>query len=119
MDNLKTDILVGGSPVDLDLQRLKKEHPHFLLGCPGRVYDVFRRNKYLYRNIADIDVTTSWKFGINSVETDLSRVVLMNNDKTEYPLMKINFPNKISFHLNLIKFHQLLQTRHLLFLRKL
>ena len=51
MDNLKTDMLVGGTPVDLDLQRLKKNHPHFLLGCPGRVFDVFRRNKYLYKNI--------------------------------------------------------------------
>jgi len=43
MQGLKTQILVGGSSIDKDIDSLKN-NPHLIVGCPGRVYDMIRRN---------------------------------------------------------------------------
>jgi translation initiation factor 4A len=37
-------VLVGGSSVDEDTESLKSLSPHVIVGCPGRVYDMIRRN---------------------------------------------------------------------------
>jgi translation initiation factor 4A len=42
--NLKIQTLVGGSSIDEDASKLKKNIPHVITGCPGRVYDMMRRN---------------------------------------------------------------------------
>jgi translation initiation factor 4A len=44
MEGLKTHLLVGGNPIDKDIAALK-ENPHIIVGCPGRVHDMIRRNK--------------------------------------------------------------------------
>lgn len=44
MTNLKIQILVGGNSIDEDTHKLKTEIPHIIAGCPGRVYDMMRRN---------------------------------------------------------------------------
>ena len=51
MNNINVDLLVGGTPVKDDIERIKNNTPQYLVGSPGRVYDVFRRNKFVYRNI--------------------------------------------------------------------
>ena len=44
IDGLKTHLLVGGNSIDNDITTLKT-HPHIVVGCPGRVHDMIRRNK--------------------------------------------------------------------------
>jgi translation initiation factor 4A len=44
LPNLKVQTLFGGSSVDENIEQLKN-HPAVLCGCPGRVYDLIRRNK--------------------------------------------------------------------------
>lgn len=44
MDGLKVHILVGGNSIDEDTHKLKSDIPHIIAGCPGRVYDMMRRN---------------------------------------------------------------------------
>jgi translation initiation factor 4A len=43
--------LVGGSSIDDDVSHLKNEIPHLIVGCPGRVYDMMRRNAIVSRNV--------------------------------------------------------------------
>ena len=43
-DSLKTHLLIGGTSIDNDLQMLKSP-PHIVVGCPGRVHDMLRRNR--------------------------------------------------------------------------
>jgi translation initiation factor 4A len=40
MPGLKTKTLVGGVPVSQDKNDLKRNCPHIIIGCPGRVYDM-------------------------------------------------------------------------------
>jgi translation initiation factor 4A len=44
LKNIKIALLVGGTPVDDDIRKLK-EKPEIIIGCPGRVHDMIRRNK--------------------------------------------------------------------------
>ena len=43
---VKTQLLVGGTSVDADRQKLDENTPHIIVGTPGRVHDMIRR-KYL------------------------------------------------------------------------
>ena len=44
LNNLKIQTLVGGSSIEEDANKLKNNVPHVIAGCPGRVYDMIRRN---------------------------------------------------------------------------
>jgi superfamily II DNA/RNA helicase len=43
-------LLIGGRPMDNDIKELEK-YPHILIGTPGRVYDLFRRQKINSKSI--------------------------------------------------------------------
>jgi|UniRef100_A0A6C0HQ07 superfamily II DNA/RNA helicase len=51
MKNLRVQVLVGGSSIDEDIGNLKQNVPHVIAGCPGRVYDMMRRNHIVSKNI--------------------------------------------------------------------
>ena len=44
MDGLRIKVLVGGSSVENDIESLCRTPPHVIVGCPGRIYDMIRRN---------------------------------------------------------------------------
>lgn len=50
IENLKTHLLVGGNSIDGDIVALKKS-PHIIVGCPGRIHDMIRRNKLKARDL--------------------------------------------------------------------
>ena len=43
MKGLKTQLLIGGTEIDGDIELLKKDVPHVIIGCPGRTHDMLRR----------------------------------------------------------------------------
>lgn len=51
--NIKTQLLVGGTSVEGDKNKLLKNTPHIVIGTPGRVHDMFRR-RYLQSNTLNI-----------------------------------------------------------------
>ena len=51
MDGLKVQTFYGGSAIEESNDFLKKNVPHVICGCPGRVYDMLRRNKITHRSI--------------------------------------------------------------------
>ena len=42
--NIRFHLLIGGTSTDEDAHQLKTIMPHIIVGCPGRVYDMMRRN---------------------------------------------------------------------------
>lgn len=52
MDNLKLQLLVGGTSIENDVQELKTT-PHIIVGCPGRINDMIRRKKI---HISDVKI---------------------------------------------------------------
>jgi len=43
--DIKTKLLVGGTSTEKDMQALRNKAPHIIVGCPGRIYDMLRRQK--------------------------------------------------------------------------
>ena len=41
---LRLQLLVGGTSIDDDVGKLRGSVPHIVVGCPGRVHDMFRRS---------------------------------------------------------------------------
>jgi translation initiation factor 4A len=44
MNSLRTQLIIGGGSVEDDASAIKRNVPHIIIGCPGRVYDMMRRN---------------------------------------------------------------------------
>jgi translation initiation factor 4A len=44
LKDLRVQVVVGGSSIDDDSAFMKNNVPHVIAGCPGRVYDMIRRN---------------------------------------------------------------------------
>jgi translation initiation factor 4A len=42
---LQTQLLIGGTSTDADIDDLREKPPHIVIGCPGRVHDMLRRKK--------------------------------------------------------------------------
>jgi translation initiation factor 4A len=51
MKGLRVMNLVGGSSIDEDAHLLKTQTPHVITGCPGRIYDMMRRNYIVSKTI--------------------------------------------------------------------
>jgi translation initiation factor 4A len=43
MEGCNVQLLVGGTSTDSDVNKLKNDVPHIIVGCPGRVHDMLRR----------------------------------------------------------------------------
>jgi len=54
MSSLQIQTLVGGSSVDDDLSILRNNPPHVVVGCPGRVFDILKKNHVICKNIKTI-----------------------------------------------------------------
>ena len=46
MKTLTIQLLVGGTSTEQDISCLKNDTPHIVVGCPGRVHDMIRRNQF-------------------------------------------------------------------------
>jgi translation initiation factor 4A len=49
--NIRFHLLIGGTSTDEDAHQLKTIMPHIVVGCPGRVYDMMRRNHIVSKDI--------------------------------------------------------------------
>ena len=74
MSGLRVMTLVGGSPVDDDVSELKSNTPHVVIGTPGRVFDMLRRNALVTTDVkvflldeADEMLSTGFKEQVRSI----------------------------------------------------
>jgi len=51
VDDLRVQILVGGTSTFDDMQKLKEHPPHVVVGCPGRTYDMIKRGHLRTDNV--------------------------------------------------------------------
>jgi translation initiation factor 4A len=50
--SIKYHLLIGGTSTDDDAFELKNNIPQIIVGCPGRVYDMMRRNNIVAKDIS-------------------------------------------------------------------
>jgi translation initiation factor 4A len=82
MKTLKIQLLVGGTSTVQDVSVLKSELPHIIVGCPGRVHDMIRRNhirgsdvKMIVLDEADEMLSAGFKEQVYNIFNSLSSSV--------------------------------------------
>jgi translation initiation factor 4A len=51
MKNINVQILVGGTSIQEDTENIKTKPPHIIVGTPGRIYDMIKRNVISTRDV--------------------------------------------------------------------
>ncbi len=49
--NTRVHLLIGGTSTDVDKEALTSNVPHIVVGCPGRIHDMFRRGFLIGKNL--------------------------------------------------------------------
>lgn len=94
--NLNIKTLYGGTSTNDDISMLKDNVPHIIVGCPGRTYDMLRRNvinskgiKLLILDEADEMLSSGFKDQIYSIFQFL-------NKEVQLCLFSATLPNELS-----------------------
>lgn len=84
LKNLKIKLLIGGNMIDEDINDLNKNDSQVIIGCPGRVHDMIRRNfistkdiKLIIFDEADELLSTGFTDQINNILNKLDKNIQM------------------------------------------
>ena len=95
MIGLQIKTIVGGSSIDEDADEIRKNPPHIIVGCPGRVYDMIRRRhinankfKLVILDEADEMLSSGFKDQVYNVFKYLNKTV-------QIALFSATLPNNI------------------------
>ena len=95
MTGLRIKTIVGGSSIDEDADEIRKNPPHIIVGCPGRVYDMIRRrhinaNKFKLVVLDEADEMLSSGF-----KEQVYNVFKYLNKNVQIALFSATLPNNI------------------------
>ena len=95
MTGFRIKTIVGGSSIDEDADEIRKNPPHIIVGCPGRVYDMIRRrhinaNKFKLVVLDEADEMLSSGF-----KEQVYNVFKYLNKNVQIALFSATLPNNI------------------------
>jgi superfamily II DNA/RNA helicase len=95
MTGIRIKTIVGGTSIDEDAQEMRKNTPHFIVGCPGRVYDMIRR-RYINANKIKIVILDEADEMLSSGFKDqVYNIFKYLNKNVQIALFSATFPSNI------------------------
>ena len=95
MNDIIIKTIVGGSSIDNDIAEMRKNVPHIIVGCPGRIFDMIRRRhitastlKLVILDEADEMLSTGFKDQVYNIFKQL-------NNNVQIALFSATLPNNI------------------------
>ena len=95
MTGIRIKTIIGGSSINEDIENMRSNLPHIIVGCPGRVYDMIRRKhinasrlKLVIIDEADEMLSTGFKEQIYNIFQYL-------NKNVQLALFSATLPNNI------------------------
>jgi superfamily II DNA/RNA helicase len=95
MKNLRVQVLVGGSSIDEDIGNLKQNVPHVIAGCPGRVYDMMRRNHIVSKNIKLVVLDEADEMLSSGFKEQVYNIFQYFNNNIQVALFSATLPDHI------------------------
>ena len=95
MTGLQIQVLVGGSSIDYDIEMLKNNTPHIIVGCPGRVYDIMRRNHINYKTLKLIVLDEADEMLYTGFKDQIYNIFRFLNNDIQVALFSATLPNNI------------------------
>lgn len=96
MNDLKTQLLVGGNSIDDDIRNLRDNVPHIITGTPGRIYDMMRRNCIGAKNIKLIILDEADEMLSSGFKEQVYNIFQYLNRDVQVALFSATLPEHIS-----------------------
>ena len=95
MKGLKTQLLIGGTEIDSDIDVLKKDVPHIIIGCPGRTHDMLRRRSVNNNTISKIILDEADEMLSSGFKEQVYNIFQYLNKDVQVCLYSATLPNEI------------------------
>jgi translation initiation factor 4A len=96
MKGLRVQTLVGGSSIDEDTSTLKHKVPHVIAGCPGRVYDMMRRNHIAGKTIKLVVLDEADEMLSSGFKEQVYNIFQYFNNQIQVALFSATLPSHMS-----------------------
>ena len=96
MDNIKIKLLVGGVSSEDDQKEIRSGTPHIVVGCPGRTYDMMRRNHIQSKSIKLIILDEADEMLSTGFKEQVYNIFQFLNKDVQVCLFSATLPNEIN-----------------------
>ena len=95
MPNIKIKTIIGGTSVLKDLDDIRFNPPHIIIGCPGRVNDMIRRQYIDGRKIKILVIDEADEMLSQGFLEQIKNIILRMNSQTQIALFSATLPPNI------------------------
>jgi len=95
MEGLTVQTLVGGTYIDEDISIYNKNIPHVVVGCPGRVFDIMRRNIISTKKIKMVVIDEADEMLSSGFKDQLYNIFQYFNNDIQVALFSATLPEYI------------------------
>lgn len=93
--NLTIQLLVGGTSTDTDIENLRSNTPHVIIGCPGRVHDMLRRKKLLPEDLTLIVLDEADEMLSQGFKEQVYNIFQYLPNNVQVALFSATMPNEV------------------------
>lgn len=93
--NIKIKTLVGGSSVNIDIDDLKENTYHLIIGCTGRVYDMLRRELINHTTIHTLIIDEADEMLSSGFKNQVRSIFEYMNKDVQVALFSATMPGEI------------------------
>jgi translation initiation factor 4A len=95
MTGFRIKTIVGGSSIDDDVQEMRNNIPHFIVGCPGRVYDMIKRRHINVNKIKIVVLDEADEMLSSGFKEQVYNIFKYLNQNVQIVLFSATLPNNI------------------------
>jgi superfamily II DNA/RNA helicase len=102
MPKLNVQVLIGGTLIKDDMELMIDNPPHIIAACPGRIFDVIKRNKNITKNIKTIILDEADEMLSSGFKEQIYNIFQYLNNRIQICLFSATIPNYIQEIINKI-----------------
>ena len=95
MHGIRIKTVVGGSSIDDDADEMRKNPPHVIVGCPGRVYDMVRRRHINANKLKLVVLDEADEMLSSGFKEQVYNIFKYLNKNVQIALFSATLPNNI------------------------
>jgi len=95
MTGIRIKTIIGGSSIDEDADEMRKNPPHIIVGCPGRVYDMIRRRHINANKLKLVILDEADEMLSSGFKEQVYNVFKYFNKNIQIALFSATLPNNI------------------------
>ena len=95
VDGLKLQLLVGGTSVITDIDKLTEETPHIVVGCPGRTFDMIKRGHLVTKELKIIVIDEADELLSSGFKEQIYNIFQYLSSSTQVCLFSASMPQEV------------------------